>query len=181
MRAQTQPRAVMSRHDPSTAATRKGVRGCEHWPDAVAGAPNAGHGGRGRCINPNHLPPPPRNPQIPDGKVEFRNLTLRNPPPGPPGYLPYTLLRLPIWTAAFKRKILGSDIDRLLTVTDCTVELPPEEVAMLMADAGLAAAALPPSLSGLLCAAGSDLLYNTRRYNTVRSWCSVWLLRRRVM
>ncbi len=105
--------------------------------------------------------------QIPDGKVEFRSLTLRNPPPGPPGSLPYSLLRLPIWTVAFRRYLIGSKLENLLTLTDCMVELPPEEVALLMADAGVGPTKFPPSLAGLACAADMHTLFTTRKYNTV--------------
>ncbi|KAG2432162.1 hypothetical protein HXX76_009084 [Chlamydomonas incerta] len=106
--------------------------------------------------------------QMPDGKVEFRNLVLRNPPPGPPGNLPISLLRLPIWTAAFARSLLGSKFQELLTLTDCTVELPPEEVALLYGDVVLAAAAMPPALAAVWCTAGSQQILTTRVYNKSR-------------
>ncbi|KAG2439091.1 hypothetical protein HYH02_006616 [Chlamydomonas schloesseri] len=108
------------------------------------------------------------NLQTPDAKVEFRHLTLRNPPPGPPGFMPYSLLRLPIWTAAFPRNLYGSRIQNLLTLTDCTVELPPEEVALLYGDVVLSAAGLPPPLAELWCAADSHAVYNARTFNRSR-------------
>ncbi|KAG2439103.1 hypothetical protein HYH02_006625 [Chlamydomonas schloesseri] len=65
------------------------------------------------------------------GSVEIRRLQLRNPPPGPLGGLPYSLMRLPLWTFEFRRRIVGGlQLPIFLRVVDSVVELPPEEMAM---------------------------------------------------
>ncbi|KAG2432174.1 hypothetical protein HXX76_009094 [Chlamydomonas incerta] len=64
------------------------------------------------------------------GTVELRRLQLRNPPAGPLGSLPYSLMRLPLWTFDFRRRVVGAEVPAFLRVTDCVLELPPEEVAM---------------------------------------------------
>ncbi|KAG2432232.1 hypothetical protein HXX76_009151 [Chlamydomonas incerta] len=70
--------------------------------------------------------------------VELANLTLRNPPPGPPEYGLFNLLRLLIWTFSFNRRIFTQkDFGPVLTLTNVRVEgVPREEVAMYAADAG---------------------------------------------
>ena len=64
------------------------------------------------------------------GSVELRWLRLRNPPAGPLGTLPYSLMRLPLWTFEFRRRVVGVELPAYLRVSDCVLELPPEEIAM---------------------------------------------------
>ncbi|KXZ50400.1 hypothetical protein GPECTOR_16g573 [Gonium pectorale] len=85
----------------------------------------------------------------------MHNLTLLNPPYGPPETYPFGLMTLPVWTFAFMRRRLGQDPARWrFKGVGLAVALPAEELAMWHADL---MGRVPDELAGCLCAVENGL------------------------
>ncbi|KAG2501420.1 hypothetical protein HYH03_001203 [Edaphochlamys debaryana] len=70
-----------------------------------------------------------------DASVQLHNLTLANPPVGPLSESPWRLLRLPLWTFSFRRRLFGSVTEpQLLTHAVTVRDIPPEEMAAYFMD-----------------------------------------------
>ncbi|KAG2492820.1 hypothetical protein HYH03_008978 [Edaphochlamys debaryana] len=99
-----------------------------------------------------------------DSSLQFHNLTLRSLPLGPGSSAPQSLMRLPVWTVAFRRQILTSRPPApLLFIRDCTVEgLPLSELALLAADMFFttkdkAVGLVPPGLRPWTCVTANGI------------------------
>ncbi|KXZ55982.1 hypothetical protein GPECTOR_2g1534 [Gonium pectorale] len=69
-----------------------------------------------------------------ESRVQLQDLHLVGAPPGPGLAYPYGLLRVPVWTFDFPRRVLGSRVRRRLALTRVTVTVPATEVLTLCYD-----------------------------------------------
>ncbi|KXZ43824.1 hypothetical protein GPECTOR_79g103 [Gonium pectorale] len=83
--------------------------------------------------------------------VELRDLTIRNPPLGPQGQNPWSLLRAFLWTFDFRRRLLGASKTRLKGLR-LTIELQPDELAFWLAEGKGGVATVPRELWPNFCA-----------------------------
>ncbi|GLC52885.1 hypothetical protein PLESTB_000684500 [Pleodorina starrii] len=82
--------------------------------------------------------------------VELRHLVLRNAPLGPPTEALMAFLRMFLWTFSFRRQIYGFTRQTTLTVTNVTLEVPREELALWFHDI-LGPDKVPEGLQADLC------------------------------
>ncbi|KAG2451041.1 hypothetical protein HYH02_004310 [Chlamydomonas schloesseri] len=121
----------------------------------------------------------------PGAGVVLQDLVLRRPPPGPDSGLPGALLRLPLWTFAFSRGLLGwSEIPVLQLARGVVIrDLPRSELAMHLIDtatfdgtkAEVAASNLPPALRPWQLAWSSGVFWDRRAQLVPGTPGDVWV------
>ncbi|GLC41725.1 hypothetical protein PLESTM_001233000 [Pleodorina starrii] len=94
--------------------------------------------------------------------VELRHLVLRNAPLGPPTEALLAFLRMFLWTFSFRRQIYGSTRQTTLTVTNVTLEVPREELALWFHNI-LGLDKVPEGLQADLCVCNATRFMHTEK------------------